>query len=59
MYLDLENENTPAVFNNNNNKMAEEPLIHVPNGILRTHKGRTGKLHDFTYKVKARLIRSG
>ena len=48
MYLDLENENTPAVFNNNNNKMAEEPLIQVPNGILRMHKGRTGKLYHFT-----------
>ena len=43
VYLELENDNTPTVFNNNNNKMAEEPLLQAPNGILRTPVGRIGK----------------
>ena len=50
VYLELENDHSSTMFNNNNNdnKMAEEPLLIHPNGILRNVKGRGGKsCYDF------------
>lgn len=44
VYLELENDHSSTMFNNNNNdnKMAEEPLLIHPHGILRNVKGRGG-----------------